>query len=164
MSVEFSRPISTERVGPNGLDISIEADATECAALAQRMQLPAVLAVTCDFHLRRVSAEALEAEGHLRAHVVQTCVVTLDDFPAEMVEDFRVRFVPAGQESDDPNPETIDEIGYAGGMIDLGEAAAEQLGLALDPYPRQPGVELPDIDGDAAGEESPFAVLRRRTH
>ena len=32
-------------------------------------------------------------------------------------------------------------------MIDLGEAAAEQLGLALDPYPRMPGVEMPDGRG-----------------
>ena len=50
-----------------------------------------------------------------------------------------MRCVPAGQESDDADPEAPDEIGYADGMLDLGEAAAEQLALALDPYPRSAG-------------------------
>ena len=45
-------------------------------------------------------------------------------------------------------------------MLDLGEAAAEQLGLALDPYPRQPGAELAAAAED--DESSPFAVLAAR--
>ena len=32
---------------------------------------------------------------------------------------------------------------YGGDSIDLGAALAEQLALALDPYPRKPGAKLP---------------------
>jgi hypothetical protein len=59
-------------------------------------------------------------------------------------------------------------------VADLGEAVAEQLALALDPYPRAPGAELPAEAAEAGSEEgeatapgpaAPFAALaglRRR--
>ena len=160
MTMELHRPVPADRVGAAGLDFTVEANEAECAALARRMLLPGVLALRCTFRLVRLTADCVLAEGHLRAKVMQNCVVSLDDFEAEIDERFHVRFVPAGQESDDPDPEADDEIGYTGGALDLGEAAAEQLGLALDPYPRAPGAELPEIEGDA--QEHPFAALRRR--
>ena len=48
------------------------------------------------------------------------------------------------------------------GRIDLGALTAESLALALDPYPKKPGVEFepPAVDGTSEGE-SPFAVLSR---
>lgn len=160
MTTELHRPVPADRVGATGLEVTVEANAQECAALAQRMRLPDMLALRCDFRLVRLTADCVLAEGRLRARVVQTCVISLDDFAADIDERFRVRFVPVGQESDDPDPEADDEIGYAGGALDLGEAAAEQLALALDPYPRAPGAELPEIEQDA--DEHPFAALRRR--
>ena len=159
MTIELHRPVPADRVGSAGLDFTVEATEAECAALARRMLLPAVLTLRCTFRLVRLTADCILAEGHLRAKVMQTCVVSLDDFAAQIEEHFRVRFVPAGQESDDPDPEADDEIGYTG-MLDLGELAAEQLGLALDPYPRASGAELPEIEADP--QEHPFAGLRRR--
>lgn len=149
MTPEFHRPTPADRVGANGLDVTVEANAAECAALARRMKLPAVNDLRCSFRLKRLAGPVIQAEGRLHAALVQTCVVTLDDFPATLDESFRVRFVPAGTESDDPDPEADDEIGYAGGVLDLGEAAAQQLALSLDPYPRAPGAELPEIGPDA---------------
>ncbi len=83
------------------------------------------------------------ARGHLQARVLQTCVVSLDEFEAAVDEIFSLRFVPEGTETDDPDPESEDEMPYSGDVLDLGEAAAEQLALALDPYPRKPDAELP---------------------
>jgi len=160
VTAELHRLVAADRVGAAGLDVTVEANAAERAALARRMHLPDVLSLRCTFRLVRLTADCILAEGHLLAKVVQTCVVSLDDFAAEIDEHFRVRFVPAGQESDDPDPEADDEIAYTGGALDLGEAAAEQLGLALDPYPRAPGAELPEIE--TGPDEHPFAALRRR--
>lgn len=160
MTSELHRPVPADRVGAAGLEVTVEANATECTALAHRMLLPGVQALRCTFRLVRLTTDCILAEGRLHATVMQTCVVSLDDFTAEIDEQFHVRFVPLGQESDDPDPEADDEIGYSGGMLDLGEAAAEQLALALDPYPRAPGAELPEIATDEL--EHPFAALRRR--
>jgi hypothetical protein len=157
MTPELHRPLAVERVGPAGLDYVVEASRVECAALAHRMDLPAVLSLTCRFRLERDLAGALLAHGHLIARVVQTCVVSLDDFTTAVEERFVVRCVAEGMESDDPDPEAMDEIVCAGGIVDLGEAAAEQLALALDPYPRAPGAELPEIEMEP--EPHQFASL-----
>ena len=159
MNPEWHRPIALDRIGARRLDVTVEANPAECSALAVRMALPAVLAVSCVFHLIREGRDAVLASGILRARVTQTCVVSLDDFDVSLEEVFQVRFVPSGEESDDIDPEAIDEIPFEGSLIDLGEAAAEQLGLALDPYPRMPGVEMPAADEET--ETHPFAALRR---
>jgi uncharacterized metal-binding protein YceD (DUF177 family) len=157
MTPEFPRPLSLDRIGAQGLDVTVEASPAECAALAERMQIPGVLTLSCVFHLVRESRDTVAARGHLKARVTQTCVVSLEDFDTEVQEVFQIRFVPAGEETDDIDPEAEDEIPFEGNIIDLGEAAAEQLGLALDPYPRMQDAELPD--GTAEAEPHPFAAL-----
>jgi uncharacterized metal-binding protein YceD (DUF177 family) len=159
MTPEFHRPLSLDRIGPQGLDMTVEATAAECSALAERMNIPAVLALSCEFHLIREGRDRVLARGALRASVTQTCVISLEEFDAPVQEVFQVRFVPSGEESDDDDPESDDEIPFEGNAIDLGEAAAEQLGLALDPYPRMPGVEMPEVESEP--EDHPFAALRR---
>jgi uncharacterized metal-binding protein YceD (DUF177 family) len=157
MTPEFHRPLSLDRIGAHGLDIAVEATAAECAALAERMKLPAVRSVACTFHLIREGRDVVLARGHLQARVVQTCVVSLEDFEAPVDEVFQVRFVPAGEETDDIDPDSDDEIPFEGNLIDLGEAAAEQLGLALDPYPRMPGAVLTEAEPEV--KPHPFAAL-----
>ncbi|MBV9758300.1 MAG: DUF177 domain-containing protein [Alphaproteobacteria bacterium] len=165
MTPELHRPLAADAVPAGGQDYEVVATEAECAALAARMQLPAIQALRCRFRLQPGLAGAVLAEGWLDARLVQTCVVTLEDFAATVAEHFSVRFVPAGAETDDIDPETIDEIPYSGGVLDLGEAAAEQLALALDPYPRAPDADLEQPSEPDDTPESPFArlaELRRR--
>ena len=77
MNPEFHRPISLDRIGPHGLDITVEATPAECSALAERMNLPAVLALSCTFHLIREGRDIVLARGALHASVTQTCVISL---------------------------------------------------------------------------------------
>ena len=159
MTVELHRPFLVGQVPALGTHILVEATPSECSALALRMGLPEVLELRCRFHLHRETNAVIRASGVLYARVMQTCVLTLDDFPATVEEVFAVRFVPSATENDDLDPESEDEIPYENGIIDLGEAASEQLGLGLDPYPRAPGAELPEIQEEA--EPHPFAALGR---
>ncbi len=154
---ELSRPLAVDVVGPGGLAVEVRASATECAALTRRMAIPAVVDLLCRFHLTAIPGAVLFAEGHLQARVVRVCVVTLEEFETLTEERFRLRFVPAGRESDDDDPESDDEIAYTGAAIDLGETAAEQLALALDPYPRKPDAVLPEAANDPV--DPPFAAL-----
>src|ERR1700744_249216 len=120
MTPELHRPLPLDRIGPQGLDMVVEATPAECVALAERMKLPAGLALSCAFHLTREGRDIVRARGVLRARVTQTCVVSLDDFDAPVEEMFQVRFVPLGQESDDIDPDSDDEIPFEGNQIDLG--------------------------------------------
>ncbi len=158
--VELHRPLAVARVDAEGMEIEVTAQPGECAALAKRMRLPRLDALCCRFRLSALGGGVLLAQGHLLARALRVCVVTLEEFEAVTEEHFRLRFVPAGQESENDDPETDDEIPYCDGEIDLGEAAAEQLALALDPYPRRPGASLPEAAGTAA--EHPFAALAER--
>jgi uncharacterized metal-binding protein YceD (DUF177 family) len=162
MTPELHRPVAIDRIGAAGLDVTVEATAEECAALARRMGLPAIESFVCTFHVERDIAQRLVGQGSLRASVVQTCVISLEDFAATVSEQFTVLFVPAGEESDDDDPETLDEIPYEYGTIDLGEAAAEQLALALDPYPKAPGAVLPESADEPSDHQfSALAALKR---
>lgn len=154
---ELSRPVALDRIGAAGIEQVVEARADELEPLARRLMIPAVHRLRCRFRLRRVGEAVIEAEGQLEAEVVQVCVVSLDEFAHEVREDLTVQFVPAGTQTEDDDPDSPDQIPYVGGLIDLGEAAAEQLALALDPYPRKPGA--PDPAPDPAEQAGPFAAL-----
>jgi len=159
---EFHRPLLLDHIPPHGYEITVKANPEECVALRARLLIPGVKSLSCRFHLHKLPRGAVAVEGELRARIVQTCVVSLDDFTADIKETFSLRFVPAGTETDetDPasnDPDSLDEIPYDGVYVDLGEAATEQLALSLDPYPRKPDAELPAAATDA--EPSPFAVL-----
>lgn len=163
---EMSRPMATDRIPGAGMMVEVESSSDERDAVAGRLELPLIRLLACHYTLVRPLASATRrregevvAEGRLRATVVRECVVTLELFDEVIDERFRIRFVPAGTESDDGDPEADDEIPYEGAAIDLGEATVEQLALTLDPYPRKPGAELPPDASDI--EMGPFAALAR---
>ena len=169
--VEFPRPQRLDQIGAGESNVSITADADERAALAARFDLIAIGRLEASYALRREAA-GIRATGHLSAEVVQACVVTGDPVPARVEEDFDLRFVPEpgeGQEDVELSEDECDIVFYAGAAIDLGEAAAETLALALDPFPRSPAAAealkragvLSEEDAEAAGEEpaNPFGAL-----
>jgi hypothetical protein len=157
---EFSRPMPADRIGAQPAEEQVSATPTECAALAGRLGVPAVRSLECTFRLARQDAGRIAAKGELRAVLVRESVLSLEEFEAETAEAFRCVFVPAGQESEEIDLEGDDEVPYADGIIDLGEAAVEELALTLDPYPRRPGEELPGAASD--DDASPFGILARR--
>lgn len=162
MTPEVSRPLALDRVGPSGITVPVQADPAELPAVAARLGVPAVQSLRCDFRLRRVGG-VIEAQGDLSASLTQQCVVSLDDFDSVVRDQFVVHFVPAGTEDEDPEPDAPDQIPFDGSMIDLGEAAVEQLALTLDPYPRRPGAEMPaEASEPAQGAFAALASLRTR--
>lgn len=156
---EFSRMVALDRLGAAPTQYSFEARPEELVAVAARLMIPAVSRLTCSFRLRRIAEGVIEAEGQLEAGVTQICILSLEEFPQEVAETFTVHFVPAGSETEELHLDAPDEIPYEGSAIDLGEAATQQLALALDPYPKMPGAEDPAAGLEASG---PFAALAGR--
>jgi uncharacterized metal-binding protein YceD (DUF177 family) len=158
MTPEFSRSIPIGRIAPPGQEVEVVAEETERAALAARFGLLSIPALACAFRLVPEQDGTVMAEGHLRARIEQVCVVSTDPFESDIAEDFLLRFVAEAEVSEDIDPDDpVDLMPMLNDSIDLGEAAAEQLALVLDPYPRKPGAVPPDFD--AAPRESPFAWL-----
>lgn len=166
---ELSRPLAFGRVPPGGRTVVVEATPAERAALARRFGLPAIGSLRAEVALMPEPGGAVRAAGRLRAAVVQACVVSLE--PVEQVVDVALdlRFLPDPEGSWEPgeDPDGPDEIGCEDEVIELGEAVAEQLALALDPYPRHPDAVLPDAgeavpDPGAPAGPAPFAALSGR--
>lgn len=144
----FSRLIEASSISPRQAQRQVEASEAERTALAEVLELQAIDRLVATLQLRRLASGLIEVTGDLESEVVQTCVVTLEPVPAEIRERFRLTFGDAEPEptlgeidihfddSDPPEP-IID------GQIDLGALVAEQLSLALDPYPRKEGAEVP---------------------
>ncbi len=173
------RSLASLRPDETALETTVEATPAECAALARRLDVPAVAVLSCRFRLSGADAAGIvAADGLLQARLTRTCVTTLEDFPSLVTEQFSICFVPGDRVSEGSDDaldlEADDDIPYANGVIDLGEAAVEQLALALDPYPRKPGAERPAGVGsgdppsgheeampepDDADRPNPFAAL-----
>ena len=160
---EFSREIDA-RALPAEI-VSLAATSEERTALARRLDLIAIDELAAAIGLAP-DEEAILATGRLRARVVQSCAVSGEDLPVQIDEDFALRFVPEGAneaEEVELEEDDLDEIAYTGSTIDLGEAIAQTLALAIDPYAAGPQAErVRKAAGLSTPEASgPFAVLAK---
>ena len=161
---EFSRPIDVRQT--QGLVPHLVADAAERAALATRFALVRIDRLEADLVLARKD-RAVEATGTLSAAYVQPCAVSGEDVPVTVAEPLAFRFVPAqdrapGDDEVELDESELDEIEYTGTHFDLGEAVAQSLALAIDPYLTGPQADEARrraglLDESDAG---PFAALK----
>lgn len=175
---EFSRPLRAESVHVRGRTERLTANPEERAALAERFGILAVESLMAEIELRPHRRDGLALTGRLVADVVQACVVSLEPVP-EHVESAFERVYEPGAEDPEANfsvddlfdPDAVDPPEpLIDGIVDLGELVAEELALALDPYPRAPGAEIPaeyrpdeaEAADDAPAQDThrPFAVLK----
>jgi uncharacterized metal-binding protein YceD (DUF177 family) len=160
---ELSRTFVVDPLPEIGLTFEMTATADERAALARRFDLINLDALSARGTVQPGDVPGwVVLEGRIEAEVVQSCVVTTEPVPAAVSSEFRRIFAPPVEEgaeleldplADEPEP-------LPGSRLDIGEIVAEELSLALDPYPRIPGAEPTDIAGqdEASG---PFAALER---
>jgi uncharacterized metal-binding protein YceD (DUF177 family) len=160
---EFSRVIDIRQI--NDEPLVLEPTEAERRRLAARFQLSGVNAMQATISLRR-EGDKVEAKGHLEAAIVQACAISGEDFPVAISEPISLRFVPPG-EAHDPDEEIeitadeCDEIEYEGTSFDLGEAVAQSLALAIDPFAEGPDAERARAEHKLGGDvaSGPFAAL-----
>ena len=131
---EFSRPVDIR--GITAQPVRIEAGESERKALARRFEIVAIERLEAVVALEAHRAE-VDATGMLEADIVQCCAVSGDDLPITIREELTLRFVPerdVTEEEIELEEENLDEIAYSGTTFDLGEAVAQSLALAIDPY------------------------------
>lgn len=139
---EFSRPIRPSELGEAGLTLELEADAAERAGLAARYGLVELGAFSAAARLEWVrGGRLLKLAGRLRAELVQTCVVTLEPVAHRIDAEFELLYRAAGAGPEDADGVEDAELLEAD-SLDVAEAVAVELALALDPYPRKPGASL----------------------
>lgn len=149
-------------------DARIDASASERVALAERFGVSAIHSLRAECELT-ADGDAVEAHGTLWASVVQPCAVSGDDFAVAIEEPLHLRFVPQARVVDPEEEAELpvdepDEIEFSGDHFDLGEAVAQSLGLAIDPYAEGPDAEDARREAGIAEDgkaEGPLAELLR---
>lgn len=171
----LSHPVRVETIKPRGTIVTVSAAPEQRAPIAAMLGLDGIDSLEARYELAR-NGERVKLVGTIKASIRQICVVTLDPFPVTIETPLQLDFAPEvpeppprrrgdpGDESeidievrlneDDPPEPIID------GVIDLGAVTLEFLALALDPYPRKPGVSFDAPAADDASE-SPFAALAK---
>lgn len=167
---EFSRIVAPDRLGGPPLTEAIEATAAERAAVARRLGILAVDRLSAVLTVKSAGSRLFRVQGVWEAAVRQACVVTLEPVADSLKGSFEASFEafdgsrPAPQGADvEIDPEAADpaEALPAEG-IDLGELVVQELAVALNPYPRAPGAEIPAEyrPPEVEDENGPFAALK----
>jgi uncharacterized metal-binding protein YceD (DUF177 family) len=137
---EFSRLQRRDTIGSTEHTVSISATEEERAALATRFGLIALDRLEATLRIR-TDAAGIVAHGTVTADVVQACSVTDEPLKVAVNEDIAVRFIEedaVNEEEIELSEDALDTMFYTGGGIDIGEAAAETVALAIDPFLRGP--------------------------
>lgn len=161
---EFSRPVTIAAIPLDGRREKIAASPAECLSLAERLGLLDVNHLEADLRIRPESDGTVRVRGRLRASVVQSCVVSLAPVPEEIDEAVDWRVPPPGLSAEEAfgevEAEGPEDVEAEDGLLDLGEASAQQLALALNPYPRAPGAQM-ETDGIDEASRGPFGALAK---
>jgi len=157
---EFCRLVSLARLGSQPFRQEIEATPDECGRLARRFDLVTLDRLTATVSLQRQKGAAVLLEAVFEAEFAQTCVVSLEPVPAAVSASFSLLYGPVG--NDLPEIELgVEETAFeplTGEAIDIGEAVAQELSLALPEFPRHPDAAI-DAAATAAPENAPLAGL-----
>lgn len=163
MQNEFSRPYDLSALEAE-TGLTLKAGPAETAALATRFGLEELSDFTATLAIKPWRGrKGVRLTGTVSAKIRQICVVSLDPFDSVVEAPFDELFaygdpVSFAAEFDEADlPTELD-----GATLDIGEVVAEHFALALDPYPKKPGVSF-EMPGGEPGEEkreSPFAALK----
>lgn len=176
---EWSVLVEADKIGSDPKSFHIEASQEQQDDLARRYGILSVDHAEADITLQKVRGGTIHALGTLRARVTQSCVVTLEPVPSDIVEEFEgwfgddsaaVSFARAKSEREAKKAnmeveileESVDPEPIVNGKIDIGELAAQHLSLSLAPYPHAPGVEHDlTVDSKEQGVSREGASLRK---
>lgn len=166
MRDDFAHRLRLDSIA-DGQRLDLVADESEREAIAERLRLASLERLDAHAVLERDGAQ-VRARGRVRAALEQSCIVTGEPIGEHVDEPFDIRFLPApvegaADEEIELGPKDCDVVFYDGQAIDLGEAMADTLALAMQPYPRSPDAEdaLKQAGVVSEVEAGPFAALAK---
>lgn len=161
---EFSHIIKLSEIGSTPSSGKLSASEEERRKLAERFDLPKINTLDASYILL-AGEDRIGFSGRLESDLQQRCSVTGESFQIRLREKFDIAFVPrleveGTEEEIELTEEDCDIIEYDNSQLDLGEAIAQTLYLALDPFPRGPNADIVAREILKSEEEAgPFGAL-----
>lgn len=175
---EWSVWFDTETLDGKPAVQTITADEQARTALARRLGVDALDALSATLTITPVTGGAIEVTGALQADITQTCVVTLDPLQSHIEDQVEgwftdrektVSFAKARQDRETKKghvevemlEESADPEDMLDGHIDLGELVTQHLSLAINPYPHKEGAAYESGDDKPLKSgQNPFESLK----
>jgi hypothetical protein len=164
--------VNVARLPQKGMPVEYAADEVQRRALAAEHGLLSVEAWRAGLTVAPWKRNGVSVSGRVEAEITQQCVVTLEPLSATISEEVSAIYFPEESrlgrlgfhgdgeihlDAEGPDsPET-----FSGDTIDVGALAEEFFALAIDPYPRKPGVSL-DPEAAETGQEQGFGPLHEK--
>lgn len=161
----WTHEIELASVPSQGRSFELVPDEATRKRLAETAGVVSIPSLKVLLEVRPAGTDRAEVVGKLEGVVRQTCVVSLEEFDNAVSENFSVDFAAdLESEAASDDEEEIEDLPdpIVDGKIDLGALAIEFLILAVDPYPRKPGVAFKPLPSEEAAPEpkrSPFEQL-----
>ena len=166
MTPEYSHSLHAHEIGTAPRTVTLGASVAERAALAKRFDLIDLAALEATLTARAV-AGGVRVTGQFVARGAQACGLSGAPVAFALDEAVDLRFtavIGVAADEIELTDADLDTLPMDGDSIDLGEAVAQSLGLALDPYPRADGATLPDVVPEdqvvPLRRPNPFGVLK----
>ena len=163
---ELSRIVPIDSIGSGDTEMRVRGEPAELAALSRRFGLIGIGRLEAVARLSRAGDE-VRLSGLVEAELVQPCSISGEPVDTAINESVNLVFRPEPTTASKPEEEVeletreLDVIWHDGQSIDVGEAIAETVALAIDPYVRGPGAEgVIAASGIKSEEEAgPFGAL-----
>jgi uncharacterized metal-binding protein YceD (DUF177 family) len=156
----ISQTYELGRLAAAGDEVTIAPSKEDLARIAAWADLDSVESLRARIGLRKLTATHFTLDIALDAGIVQSCVVTLDPVRSHIERTFTRELVLAPTAEiaplDEDGREQIASLRY-----DLAVPVLEELALAIDPYPRAPGVAFEAPAEEADKPDHPFAALKK---
>ena len=165
----FEHLFDLSDLGRAGAEVSISLGASERQRLARWANIDAVESFSAETSLKKHSPTRYALSATLTASIAQSCVVTLEPVRSRIERHIARELLlaspvkralprdalPLSPSIDDELTEEIESLSY-----DLAAPLLEEFSLAIDPYPRAPGVafEPPTDSPEEVG--GPFEALK----
>jgi uncharacterized metal-binding protein YceD (DUF177 family) len=160
--------IRLDSMPTTGRDLALTVDDATRAAIADFLEITSVNRLSVALHAVRFRG-GMRVSGRLEAEIVQPSVVSLEPVRQKIAEPVDRVFLP-GAEKDfaddadtdvfvDPDGEDIPDH-FDGNEADMSDLIIEMLSLAIDPYPRLDGEEIPAESNPEDPDDRPFAALK----
>ncbi len=147
MTSEFGHVIAVSAVVRCG-EVAVAATPDQCRAVAARLDLLSVDALTAAATLRLI-ADGVEVRGTVRADIVQPCAASGEPLPARINAPFHLSYVrdifaavtDAAVDADglpeiELDAASLEQLPLEDEQVDIGEIAVQTLALAIDPFAR----------------------------
>lgn len=161
---ELSHLVKIDDVPPRGLDVHIEADKHQLAALVTRLKIEALEGFNVQATVSHFDKHGLRVIGKVSGRVQQICGIKLEPFWSEIAQPFEAEFQPEHVIASFVVPEDDFETevpeALVEGAADIGDLAVQVFAMEISPFPKSPDAVFSEYIEDDEEQPSPFAALK----